>query len=731
MGLPASGAWCAGFGFDVGTSVAEHPTHLAEAGLDGRHGTWMRVRGLVDPEREQPGDIRTVAGDRAALQALRARKIKTSVHLRWSPAVWIQGVRAGGGHRLPLDLREVHQTGLRMGATYGDLVDVWEIENEPDIGFVHENPETYAAFQKAVYLGLKLGAERSELGARGSEGAWLERKRGWGAGGRGAEFGGPRPPRVIMAPLALPPGPFLARLWDNGLASYTDGFNYHYYGYAEDFTGVYRQFERAVADLGARSLEGGTHQAWPVFITEYGYGQLDAAARDTVTGRVRQWRWFADVAKQVRDLRIEGPMAFYWNPYYEAELNEFGLLMAGGEAPQGGNFSPADFGAQRVEPWMERIGKKVGSWQVSPALAYMWSYAERNGYRPRAWSVEVAPASPVVVDLVAGQDMVQAKASGGYLLRGASVEWTPKSVRTGRAKWVLYNFSAEAISGRLVIEEPSLAAGGEEGIITLAAGERREVPVSLTIPGERWARHALRARFVPSDAGVAPAVFTTALYPGRDGMVVTRVADFDFPVNVRGQEALAARPRATGEPAMHANGRWLATEGTRVEEVDGGGWRFHVDAMPAEALRPAMVELPVPEGFSFEAGTLLRLERRRGAGERQAASGERVDVDLARRKPRAGAAGDTMDVYFRTQNGNLYQTWPRLRVTSDWRSYVEDAENFTMAFFGRAELPWRFADNKPVALVFFLRPAELPAVFEVRGAEIVRLAEEGAVANEE
>jgi len=34
--------------------------------------------------------------------------------------------------------------------------------------------------------------------------------------------------------------------------------------------------------------------------------------------------------------------------------------------------------------------------------------------------------------------------------------------------------------------------------------------------------------------------------------------------------------------------------------------------------------------------------------------------------------------------------------------------------------PWRFAENRPAALVFFFRPEQLPATFEVRGAEIVR-----------
>jgi hypothetical protein len=79
-----------------------------------------------------------------------------------------------------------------------------------------------------------------------------------------------------------------------------------------------------------------------------------------------------------------------------------------------------------------------------------------------------------------------------------------------------------------------------------------------------------------------------------------------------------------------------------------------------------------------------------------------------------------MDVYFRTRNGNLFQTWPRLPVAETWRYYAGLADDFTMATFGRAELPWRFAENRPASLVFYLRPSVLPAVFEVRGTSIRR-----------
>jgi hypothetical protein len=40
----------------------------------------------------------------------------------------------------------------------------------------------------------------------------------------------------------------------NGLFSYTDAFNYHYYGYAEDFAGVYGQFAEAVSESTTRTV---------------------------------------------------------------------------------------------------------------------------------------------------------------------------------------------------------------------------------------------------------------------------------------------------------------------------------------------------------------------------------------------------------------------------------------------------------------------------------------------
>jgi len=752
----------AGYGFDVGIPPAVHAGHLAEAKIGGAQGTWMRVRGVMDRERVKESETRTVAADRAGLRALRDRGIRTAVFLRWSPDSWRGGVRSGGGHRMPLDLREAYERGRWLGETYGDLVDAWEIDNEPDIGYGPDNPETYAAFLKAVYLGLKSGAasafqpdssNKVKFKERSAKSTWLTQKRGWSdlqlnlsSSTRGAITTS----RVVMAPLAIPPGPYLERLWANGLPSYTDGFNFHYYGYAEDFTGVYRQFEDAVERLGAerRAVEvedeglrdgvgldlvssraGGSasrevrpyQKALPVFITEYGYGLLDAHARNTVEGRVRQWRWFADVVKQVRALQIEAPMAFYWNPYYEANWNEFGLTtqtasrfkpLEIGDQPSvaTSTFTPVDFGEKRAKPWMDRIGKKVGEAYASPALAYLWDYAEKKPYRPRHWRVSAAPASPVVIDFIPSDELVQVKNSGGYVL-------APKDdTSRGGGHVVLYNFSEQVVSGRLGWTGARIEVTGLSGTVALAPGERREVDVSLAVPADAFVAQAWRLTFTPAQRDISPAVFATNLFPSSQGMLLGRVRRFAFEAEetVANRKELLSRPLAVGESALREQGRWLVTEGVRVEEI-GDLWRFYIDYLPAEPFWPAAVELPLPVGFVFPADALVFLERRRVAATRALGSNSTVAGNS-----RAGRAGDTMDVCFRTENGNLYRTWPRLRANPEWTSHLERMDDFTMGFFGRAKLPWRFYENRPASLVFFLRPSELPAIFEVRDARIVR-----------
>jgi hypothetical protein len=792
-----------------------------------RSNPWLRLRGHPIPT-DQPAAI---AREVSALRDLRARGFQPILFLRWVGNPWTSGVRPGSGHRLPLDLREMYRRGLDHGRIYGATGAAFEIENEPDIGFVQDNPETYMGFLKAAYLGLKAGSsvaqsarEDSALQAENSQTPRANFQTSPGALGASAFFKLGRPadrwlsavirplasdlrsptsgssaPLVVMAPLALPPGPYFVQLVANGLFSYTDAFNYHYYGYAQDFTGVYRQFENAVADVGRdrrlvhRSLgEGGIppvrkqagygnpalhKKSLPVLLTEYGYGSLPESDADTVEGRVRQWRWFKTVGEQILDLRIAGPMAFYLPPYLENKALEFGLTVVGRglrTPPVGLNeagsdlalgspssdlrppayalqftagsltFTPADFGLKKPAPWMHRIGQKFGENEASPALAWLQETGRRKPYRPKHWTVHAPEPSPVVLDFIAGDGLVQLKRYGGYVAMnvGRGLRTPPSTTselkagfgdpalhptKSGAGQVVLYNFSDVPVSGWLqvtqgrgLLADPAVL----EREWTLEPMAREIVPVTLSVPADRFARHELALRFVhegrrtedggqksglrspTSDVRPLISLFSTFFYPQGSGMQERRLYDFHADVGRDRRIPPFSQPAGFGDPALQASGRWRVSDGVRVEETADGIWRFHVTAYPTERDQPATAELALPSDFVFPDGGMMLFSYR-----------------LAHPANTTAANSRSFEPHFRTANGNLYQVWPRQSAIGAWSGYTEVKENFTMAFYNRSNLPWRFRDNRPVALVFIFRPgrAGLPATYEVRDMRIVEL----------
>jgi hypothetical protein len=656
---------------------------LAQKELPVAAGTWLRVRNLglaMEPA--------AVARERAALQALKQRGFRIIALVEWPASSWAGGVRAGGGGRFPLDLREAWERARALGRLYGDAVDCWEIGNEPDVSFLEDNAETYAAYLKACRAGLRASADPART-----------------------------MPRVLMAPLALPPGPYFERLWASGAAAATDGFNFHYYGYAEDFSDVYAQFRDAVeraqpggnfpgASPRAKGETGEVEmlKPLPVFLTEYGCGSLSVAAAASREGRLRQWRWFQAVGRQLSAVRPEGALAFVLTPYAEHGLNEFGLLMPPAHARRVGGFRPADFGSSARETWMAPIGGKTKLGRVSPALAWLLRTEPRAEETPgpsRVWRTRLSEAEVasvgIALDFVARDGLEQRKGFNGYFARGIAID----GMAAGWGELVLYNFGEDAVAGVLKLGAGlSLGTGGAmQENIRLAPGERRVVTVRVRLSADVFG--AVPSESVFETEQGARSVLITTLWPDPSRMRAQVTVDLSRAsgANDAALQRLQARPHAGEEPELYRVGRWLASSGTQVTEREGR-WIFSVEAMPTEPLRPAMVELPLPEDFRFEPGQLLEFSYRLGAG---------------------GAEAEAwLDVYFRTGSGNLYQVWPRLRAARGWQGYAEAAENFTMAFYGRAKNPWRFRDNPPVALVFFLRPARLPAVYEVENAAITR-----------
>lgn len=791
----------------------------------GQAGPWLRIRGIPDPSVPTKSEL--VRQEVAALRALKGLGFKSIPFLRWGTDLWKTGVRTGGGQRLPLDLREVYARVLAYGQAYGEMVAGFELENEPDISFVQDNPETYMAFLKAGYLGLKQGAaENVGPDDKQSAGSIFDAQPNdrldWPAGtslvyrryaGRRGGAWEPlnwrdvasaqlpvRGPLVVMAPLALPPGPYFEQLVANGLFSYTDAFNYHYYGYADDFSGVYRQFEAAVHEAGQRPrgqsffftrAEG--NPAWrakrlPVLLTEYGYGSLSGADSDTVEGRVRQWQWFRSVGGQISKLRITGPMAFYLPPYFENKSIEFGLTVPHRDRAQrldpeleaptstatsqlaayeagisksrftagGLAFTAGDFGQSEPAQWMDRIGQRIGENDTTPALAWLLTEGMRKTYRPKLWTVHVPEASPVVIDFIAEEGLVQQKRYSGYVAfmdfkgrskaDGSDPALESDPAKSGRGSLVLYNLSAQTVQGRLeVVRGRELLADHAvvEHVWTLAPMARILVPLTLVVPAREFAGHELALRFSSattspsSSAGPTGAqqpgldkaqpqpvtsAFSTFFYPEASAMEAIPLYDFHALGRALGQvragapvrlsesyqnQALLARRRlAVEEPRLQPAGAWRVTQGVGVEESSEQTWRFTITDFPAEPNKPAMAELPLPDDFVFPDHAMMKFDYR-----------------LVQPAGTTLADGKYFEAYFRTANGNLYQVWPRQYAMAAWHGYTEIKENYTMAFYGRSNLPWRFRDNRPVALVFFFRPgrAALPAIYEVKGARIVGL----------
>ena len=173
---------------------------------------------------------------------------------------------------LPEDLMAVYHSAQKLAGLSGDAVGTWEMVGEPDTPFCRDLPDRVAAFQKAVYLGIK------------DEAAWT---------GRAS-------PGVLMGALGRAPGPWLERAAANGLFDYTDAFNFHYYGAAPDLRGMIR----ANRNFAARFVKGRT---LPLWITECGMNAVPEGRPDDAHAREIQRDFTLQTATIARE---EGAAVF-------------------------------------------------------------------------------------------------------------------------------------------------------------------------------------------------------------------------------------------------------------------------------------------------------------------------------------------------------------------------------------------------------------------------------------
>jgi hypothetical protein len=266
----------------------------------------------------------------------------------------------------------------------------------------------------------------------------------------------------------------------------------------------------------------------------------------------------------------------------------------------------------------------------------------------------------------------------GKPLNTEIAENVEKTMRYGQGKVVVYNFSDKPISGRLVLPEavgrvvPN-APGIDESIV-LQPNERREIPVSIKVPWDRYERIPVEISFVPdvqlsvegySLSGSGPnnsepvtnnqsetiSRFRTHLLPDIAGLPATLVAELlALRTDGRGQTAangpqtnnqepstnnrdfVATRPRASEEapmveqsaerkaPSAPANSSdslspspyalTAFAQSGATVERTADGFTVIVTSIPPGKPQRIEVEIPWPDGLAFGEDEFLSMEFR-------------------------------------------------------------------------------------------------------------------------
>ncbi len=205
----------------------------------------------------------------------------------WPGAVPSGSTPNGPVMRLSDDLWTVYWAGRTNAPSITSAAVIFEIGNEPDLYFTQDLPDRMAATLKAAWWGLRQHDPRRA---------------------------------ALMPALAAAPGPYAAQLRDNGIARYTLGWNFHYYGWAQDFPSAIRAHRQFLARMGRPDL--------PLWLTEVGFADLPAGLATEAVLLARQRAFFERITWEGAALDIDKQSAFMLPSYIEAGL-DFGLLTPG------------------------------------------------------------------------------------------------------------------------------------------------------------------------------------------------------------------------------------------------------------------------------------------------------------------------------------------------------------------------------------------------------------------
>ncbi len=195
--------------------------------------------------------------------------------------------RSGARDELPDDLLETFRACRDRLPAFPGAPKVWEVWNEPDFYFIRNSAADMAATLKAAWWGVKTAQPDAE---------------------------------VLMPSLAFRPGRYALELAANGLASWTDGWNAHFYGWAADYPSF-------LAHHGAFAQAIGCDK--PLWITEIGHiGMLQTAADDPAA-QALQAAFHERTMIESWARGVDRHLNFLLTPYVEAR-HEFGLTSVDG-----------------------------------------------------------------------------------------------------------------------------------------------------------------------------------------------------------------------------------------------------------------------------------------------------------------------------------------------------------------------------------------------------------------
>jgi len=269
--------------------------------------TWIRERSSWPAEDGSGQDARPV------WREARAAGLKV---LAFTRQVNARVERPAGRNRLGQNLLEVYEKARYLAETHQGTVDAWELLNEPDFLFVADTPDAAAAFQKALYLGLKASDPGtpvlrpaiggSPAGAPVGGSSFLVPRSSLKYRHPAEQTAGNEEPRTTNQERRSAPGYWTVAL-RNGLWDYGDAGNIHFYGWTETLD----ELVQAHRLMDAWAYEAGLTQVdnAPIWITEINAdrGKLGPAGEEAA----RVWAEQSEILPRLWELAAAEDVAVF------------------------------------------------------------------------------------------------------------------------------------------------------------------------------------------------------------------------------------------------------------------------------------------------------------------------------------------------------------------------------------------------------------------------------------